>query len=179
MRKLSVVLSVIALLIGLSGTAVAQTRAGMKEVGIQATLSAPHEEPGDNWRLSGSFLYGRFVSDRIEVAIYTSARTSAKSAEGGLSLSGYLMGRVDAYLSTVRNPILYVGARAGKGWSYTSEEGFDIGEGTSFGPQGGLKWFLDENTSLNLEYQMHLNNKSENMFKDGSSTVMLGFSRYF
>lgn len=198
MRKCIVLLFVVAMTFCMQSSALAAGAgigAGSSEVGVQSSLMFTTTKPeggGETKDTTTMFLanYGYFITDGLQVG--GSLLTSGTSSEDiyGTETSSVTTG-FDAFAKyhfyrKGQTVVPYVGAQLGVvGVSMDSGYGEATGSALSYGGMGGVKFFMSEKTSLNLE--LNYRHYDIDMDYDGytsksktdSTALLIGFSVYF
>ena len=167
----------------------AGTTAGESELRIDGAIQNTSTEYSDTRSISGQLTYNHFLSDQFSIggSIRPMIQTSdPDNGEETTSSMLFLLGRGDLYLSTDNDDFVpYIGAHAG-----VINYEFDTGSGDSesesvltYGIQGGIKMFVSENTSFNIEVDLSIYTpESDNGGDEDDVTVtsvLFGYSVYF
>lgn len=149
MKKLAVVAAVA---IGVSSgmTAHAAVEQGMNEVSLLGDIHSISERDHTRETFSLAATYNRYLMDNLSVGAdlkYVSADTRDESEYEDLAV-GYAMVRSDYCFGAENDVVPYVGLRLGMA-SY--EMGQDSWTAFAYGGQGGIKWFVAESLSINVE----------------------------
>ena len=182
-----IMLAVICILMVLALSASAGTKEGQNELRADGSLALMSVGDSDSTTLSGQLVYNRFIKDNVSIGAAIRPQLSSQDSGSGDSNEStmlFFLGRADYYLAVDGSSpwVPYVGLHAGL-INYTSEYGDSSESDTvlTYGLQGGGKYFLAENTSMNLEadfsrYEQESDYDSEEV---DVITFLLGYSYYF
>jgi len=164
-------------------------KAGMNELQVQGSLSLQTaSEPDEKYyTASGALIYNYFFAPQVSVgacSMLVAALTDPETGGKKDMVSLFLLGRLDFYLTRSGSaPLIpYVGAHGG-GAAYQVDTGdsSDSDFTAAYGGHAGLKFFVDERTSWNVEGNL---TQYRPEIEDHRSLirlyqVMVGYSQYF
>jgi hypothetical protein len=163
------------------------TKEGQNELRADGSLTLISADQYDQSTLSGQIVYNRFIKDNVSIGAAIRPQISTeKYGDGDTEKSAQLffLGRGDYYLATDGSSpwVPYLGLHAGF-INYTYESGGESDSKTvlTYGLQGGGKYFLTENTSMNVELDFsRYTRESDAGSKDVDViTLLFGYSYYF
>ena len=194
-RRLLIALAAIGLVLGLAASPLfAATAQGDKELSAAfSTDSSTLSSSGTTINQTTTTIFGSFgyfLDKHQQVGIaeqYTQVKTSFSGSTSETDLT-FTQGFYKYHFPLESNPALvpWVGGYLGfMSIKETSGGTTSSGSGNSYGPAAGIKYFVDENTSVNFEYQIIKSSYSID-FGGGSQTVdetdntlLIGLSVYF
>jgi len=146
MLSKKVLMLMVVIFFAVAGISYAGTEAGMMELGIQGTYTQTKVEGNDFKFYLGMVNFGYFFTPQIQVGVMgLLGGTLDGDNQKVYGASGQL--KYNFSSNKAQTMIPYLGVQAGiYGTSNGSSE-----SAFSYGGMGGLKFFLSENTSLNLE----------------------------
>jgi hypothetical protein len=161
MRKLFIVVAVLCML---AAPAMAGTEAGQIELGGMFTMSAM-QGVDDSLTWFSTVYGGFFLTDMIELK-----GTASLYGSGGMDPMGTVGGGVDVFLAPGMDVVPFVGASA------AMQVGADVSSDVMLEGHVGVKQFLSESTSVNVEarYMSPLEGFGEN----GIIMGLVGLSVY-
>jgi hypothetical protein len=146
----------VALLAATAAALVAQPSEGDKEIGVAGSLAFQNSSP-----VSGSFFAdftgGKYFRDNQYIGVYLLPQVNFTTATGGASVGSFGFGGEYEYGFKAKNDKLwpFVGVAAGGIVSRASGGGSSSwGGGFQLIPEAGVKYFLDQKTSLEVEVQV-------------------------
>jgi len=150
----------------------AGVEAGKDELQVQGTLQNVSAGGFDSQMISAQVVYNRFIRDDISVG--GALRVDMFDHGEDTSTSIFILGRGDYYFPALEDYVPYAGAHLGIA-------NFDYGEFGSteftYGLQGGVKFFISENASVNAELDLSLySGDGEDVT---ATSLLLGLSHYF
>jgi len=168
----------------------AGTQAGKSELRIDGSLQNMSMDSSDSTMLSGQIVYNKFLSDQFSLGAAIRPMIQTQSSDYGDDQTTsflFLLGRGDFYLTGGESSFVpYIGAHAGV-INYEYDMGGDDSTSESvltYGIQGGGKFFVNENTSFNIELDLSIYSpETEDDYGDSEdvtvTTVLFGYSVYF
>jgi len=139
----------------------AKVKQGNQEVAVSGsvtqidgyTYSGRHINAGTQFNLGGS--YGTFLTDALEFGVSTNGDLSMNSNAGSSQLTGG--GFLKYHFFTETDIVPYVGGQLGatRTATYQPNERTLRSTKLSYGGMIGVKWFVKENTSFFIEYNLN------------------------
>jgi opacity protein-like surface antigen len=153
MKKLALVTAVVAMCAVSGVVARAGVEQGMNEVSVLGDLHLLSQNEDSRATASAAVTYNRYVMDNVSVGadlkfISAQVYTGENDAFSEDVTEIYVMGRSDYYFMPESDMVPYVGLRLGL---VDYMMGSDSWATFAYGAQGGMKWFVVENVSVNLE----------------------------
>jgi hypothetical protein len=179
-------LSLVFAIVFVSLSAWAASMDGKSELRIDGALQNVSTDNGDTRSITAQIVYNKFLSDQFSLGVAFRPTMQEREPDEGDSetmAQMFFLGRGDYYLAAGDSPFVpYAGAHAGF-IHYTWDSGGNDDSETvlTYGLQGGGKYFVGENTSLNLELDLSMYEMDSG---DDSSDVtvisfLVGYSFYF
>jgi len=129
---------------------------GQRELQVSGALQQASVDDTDRTMLTGQVVANHFLSDTLSVGVNVRLSVTSQDSDWGDSTDSrlYLLGRGDYYLnlSSQGDLLPYVGAQAGIiRYAWEDDHDDDSEVTIAYGVHGGVKVFLSENISANLE----------------------------
>jgi hypothetical protein len=140
----------------LAGALLAQPSQGDKEIGVAGSLVFQNSSPVSG-SFFGDFTGGKYFKDNQYLGVYIMPSINFTSASGGFSVGSFGFGGEYEYGFKVSNNKLwpFVGAAAGGIVSRASGGGSSSWSGGfQLVPEAGVKYFMDQKTSLEFVVQV-------------------------
>jgi hypothetical protein len=145
MKKILVGVLVVFMVFGAS-SAFAGTKAGDKEVGVQFSFMNVSFDSSDVDLVIVAGKFGWFLSDAISLGVTGSGVSVGMDGEDTTQLAVEF--EPNYHFNTAASVVPYAGIHTGL--AIVEGDGYDSTE-LSYGPQGGIKSFLNENTALDTQ----------------------------
>jgi hypothetical protein len=178
-----VIVTALTILLGFAGISYsAEFKKGSVELGLNTSISKSSADNGNDYLASTSaFHAGYFVTDKVSVGgayLLTSSRTTVNgvsTTNSAYNITG--QARYHFNYTPEQVPVPYVGAQAG----YYDQQSSSGGDGYTYGALGGLKIFMNEYASLNME--LNYNNvrveAGSHTQRHDQTSLLFGFSVFF
>ena len=135
--------------------ACAQPSEGDKEIGVAGSLVFQNSSPVSG-SFFGDFTGGKYFKDNQYLGVYISPSINFTSATGGASVGSFSFGAEYEYGFKPKEKLWpFVGAAAGGIISRAAGGGSSSwGGGFQLTPEAGIKYFMDQKTSLEFVFQV-------------------------
>ncbi len=184
MKKLAVVAAVVAMCVVSGVVARAGVEQGMNEVSVLGDIHRVSQNSDARATVSAAVTYNRYLLDNVSVGadlkfISAQVNTADSDAFSEDMTAIYLMGRSDYYFTPENEVVPYVGLRLGM---VNYSMGSDSWATFAYGAQGGMKWFVVENVSVNFELSYTAFTLTDAGLEDdsmGDLGIQIGASLFF